>query len=269
MRSFTDKFVTLKEYLVLGGCIIFSLILIFSNNTKQIDAIKIFTIDFVGSIQSRLHSYKQYIALKSENKSLRLQNTILALENSRMRAAYLENERLRRLIGFKDRSQFKLVSAKVIGEKVSGFMNDILLDVGKKDSVKKNMPIVLPEGLVGKIYRAELNYSMGHLLIDQNFRVSAKVQQSGISGIISWKGGNFCDLNEIPNRSNVTPGDLIVTSGYSEIFPEGIYIGRVITAENSSRGLFMNIKVRPDFDFNKLEEVLVIINKLQQSKPVQ
>ena len=260
MNSYPKKLTNFKEYIVLLACVLFSLLLIFSNRNEQLDAVKTFTIDFIGSLQARIAYFSKYAYIEEENRFLRHQNTLLALENSRMRAAQQENIRLKKLIGFKEQSDYKLIAAKVIGRNSSGFMNQILLDVGEKDSIAKNMPIVLPDGLVGKIYRVEENYSIGHLMLDQNFRVSAKVQRSSINGIIGWEDERVCTLNEIPNRSDVQLGDLVVTSGYSDIFPEGIYIGKIIIAENTQRDLFMNVKVKPDIDFNRLEEVLIIMN---------
>ena len=140
-------------------------------------------------------------------------------------------------------------------------MNYIMLDVGLKNGVQKNMPIVLSDGLVGKIYQVSENHAFGHILLDQNFRVSAKVLRSGTKGIISWKRGQLCNLDEVPNRSDIQPGDLVVTSGFSDIFPEGLYIGKVSSAINTQRELFMKIKVKPDIDFNRLEEVLVILSE--------
>ena len=262
MKLLPKHLFNFKEYFVLLLCIIISLFLIFSNKKSQIETIKILTLDLTGSFQSRLISLSRKSSLKEQNNFLRYQNTLLALENSRMREAILENQRLRKLIGFKKTTQYPLIAAKVTGGSFSGFMNNILLDVGKQDRVKKNMPVVIPEGLVGKIYQVGNNHSIVHLLLDQNFRVSGKILRSSIKGIISWKGGGqICDLDEIPNRSDIKVGDLVVTSGYSEIFPEGIYIGKVVTAVNTQRSLFMKIKVKPDVDFNRLEEVLVIMNK--------
>lgn len=254
-------FINFKDYFILLSCILISLILIFSNKKSQIEALKELTLDWVGSFQSIFNTFSYYARLEEENKILRKQNTLLALENSRMRDAIVENKRLKTLIGFKNEYQSKLIAAKVIGGNFSGMMNYILLEVGKTDSIEKNMPMVLPNGLVGKIYRVGEKYSIGHILFDQNFRVSAKIQRTGIKGIISWDGGNICELREIPNRSDIRADDLVVTSGYSQIFPEGIYIGKIIYAENTKRSLSMEIRVKPDLNFNIIEEVLIIAGK--------
>lgn len=261
MRSKSRQFVIFKEYLVLLGCIFISLILIFSNQNSQIEAIKIVALDFISLFQSRLDFGSRNASLAEQNSFLRTQNTILALENSRMRESVIENERLRKLIEFKAQSEFRILAAKVIGGKSLGFMNHISLDLGKQDSIKKNMPLILPEGLVGKIYHVEETRSLGQLLFDRNFRVSAKIDRSGVKGIIEWGGNQHCILNQVPNRSNVKVGDRVVTSGDSEIFPAGISIGKVVSATDMQRELFMNIKVKPDIDFDRLEEVLVIVTE--------
>jgi len=253
--------VNYKEYFTLFLCILISLILLFSNSSRQIEAIKAETFDFMGTIQGKVNSIARKKSLEDKYNFLKNQNTLLALQNSQMRNAFLENQRLRKLIGFKESHPFNLKVAKVVGGSLSKFLNHIVLDVGLEDSVKKNMPLVLPEGLVGKIYHVGRNHSIGHLLLDQNFRVSAKIFRSGIKGIISWNGGKNCSLEEIPNRSDVQIGDSIMTSGFSDIFPEGIYIGKVVSAENTTRHLFMKINVKPEVNFLKLEEVLLILNK--------
>jgi rod shape-determining protein MreC len=255
---FIDEY---KEYFVLAICLIISLILIFSNSARQIDALRVLTLDLMGNFQVRFGSLNKSARLGQEVSFLREQNTMLALENSKMREAIVENRRLRKLIGFKESHPYNLLAVKVKGGNFTGYMNHILLDAGRKDNICKNMPIVLPSGLVGKIFEVGEKTSIGHILFDQNFRVSAKVQRSGVKGIIGWTSGKYNEFREVSNRSDVKVGDKIVTSGYSEIFPEGIFIGKVVSIEDTKRDLFMNVKVKPEIAFNKLEEVLIILNQ--------
>ncbi|MBN2010317.1 rod shape-determining protein MreC [candidate division KSB1 bacterium] len=257
-----NRYITnIREYGILLGCILISLILLFSKSTPQLEAIKAKTLKMAGVFHSLNNSLSRHAHVEKTNQFLREQNTRLALENSRMRAAVLENERLRKLIDFKTDYPSKLIAARIIGGSTTGVINYILLESGENDGIRRDMPIVLPDGLVGKIIRVSPTHSMGHMLFDQNFRVSAKVQRSSIKGIISWQGGQTCILNEVPNRSDVKPGDRVVTSGYSQIFPEGIYIGTVEKAENTKRSLSMIITVRPEIDFDRLEEVLIIADR--------
>lgn len=211
--------------------------------------------------QERWDNLQSYISLRQKNEQLLIENTRLALENSAIYEMRLENKRLRALIGFKDQSEHQLIAARIIARGRQDLINGIVLDVGAKDSIRKYMPVVVADGLVGRIYQIGKDQSIGHLLLDQNFRVSSKTQRSRVEGIVSWEGGDFCWLKEVPQRSDVVQGDTVITSGRGDIFPPGILIGYVTEIKESPRGLFMDIKVKPAVDFDRLEEVLVIVNK--------
>jgi len=247
-----------RDYILHAVLVLISLVLISSNENRQINSFKMWMVGLLCSAQERWNTAQTYFSLKQKNEQLLLENTRLALENSTMSEMRLENERLRELIGFKARTELQLIAARVIVRGTKGIINGIVLDVGTNDSVAKNMPLFVTDGLVGKIYQVGKNHSIGHLLLDRNFRVSAKIQRSRVKGIISWEGGDFCLLKEVPKRSDVHLGDQVITSGYGEIFPPGITIGRVYNIYESPRGLFMDIEVKPTVDFDNLEEVFVI-----------
>jgi len=253
-----------RDYILHAVLVIIALILISSNQNKQIETFKMWMVGVLCLVQDEWNSFQTYFKLKQRNEQLLLENTKLALENSTMYEMRLENERLRELIGFKEKKELQLIAARVIVRGTKSFINGIVMDVGTKDSVAKNMPLVVTNGLVGKIYQVGKNHSIGHLLLDRNFRVSAKIQRSRVKGIVSWESGGFCLLKEVPKRSDVQIGDWVITSGYGEIFPPGIIIGRVINITESPRGLFMNIKVKPAVNFEKLEEVFVVVEKPNQ-----
>lgn len=247
-----------RDYLLHAVLVVISLIIISFNQNKQIESFKMWMVGMICAFQEQWNSYQSYLNLRQTKEQLLLENTRLALENSTMYEMRLENERLRELIGFKARSELQLIAARVVVRGTKGFINGIVLDVGTQDGVAKNMPLVVSNGLIGKVYQAGKNQSIGHLLLDPNFRVSAKIQRSRVTGIVSWDGGDYCLLNEVPKRSDVQFGDSVITSGYSEIFPVGIPIGIVTDITESHRGLFLDIKVKPAVNFEKLEEVFVI-----------
>lgn len=250
-----------RDYILHAVLVLISLILISSNQNRQIESFKMWMVGLICSFQEQLNSFQTYLNLKQQNEQLLFENTRLAIENSSMYEMRLENERLRELIGFKEKSEFRLIAARVIVKGTTGFINGIVLNVGTKNGVMKNMPLVVTNGLVGKIYQVGKNRSIGHLLLDPNFRVSAKIQRSRVTGIVSWEGGDICLLKEVPKRSDIQAGDSVITAGYGEIFPSGLIIGQVINISESPRGLFMDIKVKPMVDFEKLEEIFVIAEK--------
>jgi rod shape-determining protein MreC len=112
---------------------------------------------------------------------------------------------------------------------------------------------------VGKIINSEKNYSVCQILFDPNSRVSAKIQRNREFGIISWDGGNQLNLLYVAKTIKVHVGDVIVTSGMSQIFPENIKIGVVVDVSLENKGMFQSILVQPAVNFNRLEEVQIQI----------
>jgi len=253
-RDFTDY----RDYALHAVLVLLALILLATNQNQQIESFKIWMVGLIGHIQEQWHSVRTYIDLKEKNEQLLLENTRLALENSQMAEIKLENERLRELIAFKERTPWRLIPARIIVKGQRGPITAIVLNVGARQGVTKNMPLVTGDGLVGKIYQVGPDQSIGHILLDRNFRVSAKIQRSRVDGIVSWEGGDLCRLNDIPKRADVQLGDSVITSGYSEIFPPGILIGTIVKIDDSPRALYLQIDLKPSVDFQKLEEVFVV-----------
>ncbi|HEX9973219.1 MAG TPA: rod shape-determining protein MreC [bacterium] len=254
-----------RDYLILVMLIIIALIIISSNHNRQIEYFKMTMVGCTSAVQEKWIAANDYLDLKQKNQQVQSENIRLALENSFMYEMELENQRLRELIGFKQQHEMKLIAAQVIGKDIREGIQSIVLDVGSEDSVTKNMPIVVADGLVGKIYQIGDDYSLGQILFDQNFRVSGKIQRSRVDGIIYWEKGDFCLLKAVPKRSDVAKDDWVITSGYGEIFPPGLKIGQILEISELPNDLFLHIKVNPAVDFEKLEEVFIIKN----SKPLR
>lgn len=191
----------------------------------------------------------------------------LAVENSRLREAKLENIRLRLLLGFEQESLFGLYPAKVIGWDADRAVNSILINVGEGDGIREGMPVLTADGLVGKVYQVMPAMSVVQLLLDPNCRVSAAVQRSRALGIVEWERGYQCFLRKIPARSDVKQGDVVVTSGMGGVFPKGLVIGSVARVEGEKWELFKNIVVKPGVDFTNVEEVFVLIHEAPAQFP--
>lgn len=250
-----------RDYLILVMLIIIALIIMSLNHNRQIEYFKMGMVGFLSVVQEKWITAQDYLHLRQKTEQLQLENIRLALENSYMYEMELENQRLRELIGFKQQHEMQLIAARVIGRGSREGIQSIVLDVGSQDSVSKNMPIVIADGLVGKIYQVGNSYSLGQVLFDQNFRVSGKVQRSRVNGILNWEQGDYCLLKEVPKRSDVAKGDLVITSGYGEIFPQGLKIGQITEISELPNDLFLHIQLDPAVNFEKLEEVFIIKKK--------
>ena len=258
MQRLFNIFVLFKEYVIFVILLIVSLILLGTNDNTQIRAIRSYTIGFVGIFQQGLSSIPNFVELKRENDILRQLNVNLSDEVNRLREARLENIRLRNFVGLKEQRPFTLVTGDVVGKSLHLLRNTITLNVGESDGVKTDMPIISENGLVGRILLTSSHYSIGQLMLNKDFRASAKIQRSRIDGIIAWDGGENLHLNNVAKSQDIRPGDVVMTSEYSNIFPRNVKIGFVSKVTEKPGNLFKEIEVTPSVDFSTLEQVFVI-----------
>ena len=249
-----------KEYFVLASLIVVSLILLAENDNAQIRAIRSYTVGFVGILQNTLSVIPNIIELRRENEILRQLNVNLSDEVSRLREARLENLQLRKMLQMIEHGSLQLVAADVVGKSLRLLRNTITLNIGEREGVKADMPIVSESGLVGKIITSSSHYSVGQLLLNKDFRASAKVQRSRVDGIIAWDGADFLHLRNVVKTSDVKEGDVVTTSEYSNTFPRDIKIGSITKVSQKPGNLFKEIEVAPAVDFTLLEQVFVILS---------
>lgn len=157
--------------------------------------------------------------------------------------------------------QLNLTAAEVIGENPHDILNGYLLNAGSERGIYISAPAVTAEGLVGKIVNVDNDHSICQILLDPSSRVSAKIQRNRELGVIAWNGGNNLKLLYITKTIKVYVGDVIITSGMSQIFPENIKIGVVVQVSLDTKGLFQEILVKPAVNFNRLEEVQVQVKE--------
>jgi rod shape-determining protein MreC len=247
-----------KEYFVLALLVIISLILLAFNDNVQLRAVRSYTIAVVGLFQDAVSIIPNIVELKRENNVLREMNVNLSDEVNRLREARLENLRLRKMLDVKDRTQFRIVAGDVVGKSLHLLRNTITINVGESDGVKTDMPVISESGLVGKIILTSRHYSIGQLMINKDFRASAKIQRSRIDGIISWDGGDLIQMKNVSKTQDVREGDVITTSEYSNVFPRDIRIGSVVRVTEKPGNLFKDVEVAAAVDFPSLEKVFVV-----------
>ncbi len=258
MQRLINILLFFKEYVVLALLIIISLILLSLNDNAQMRSLRSYTVGFIGFAQDALTVIPNIFELRRENEVLRQLNTNLSDEVSRLREARLENLRLRGSLNLKDQSPFKLIAADVVGKNLNLLRNTVTVNVGSADSVKTDMPIISEMGLVGKIIATSEHYAVGQLMINKDFRASAKVQRSRVDGVIAWDGGDVVRLKNVSKMQDVKEGDVVITSDYSNIFPRNIRIGYISKISEGSGSLFKDIEVTPGVDFPSLEQVFII-----------
>jgi rod shape-determining protein MreC len=259
LQRLYDILYQFKEYAILTGLITASLILLALNDNPQMKQVRSMVTIAFGLIQEQVIFIPRYFSLESENQLLRRTNIELADEANRLREAKLENLRLRRLLGLKEQVPFDVVAGQVIGKNLTLLRNTLTIDIGQKDGVKPLMPVIGDGGLVGLVVSVSEHYAIVNLLLNVDFRASAKIERSRVDGIIAWDGDNLF-LKNVAKTLDVKIGDVVLTSSYSSTFPPDIRIGVVSEVDEKPGTLFKSIIVTPSVDFVKLEEVFVLIS---------
>ncbi|MBU1711567.1 MAG: rod shape-determining protein MreC [Proteobacteria bacterium] len=205
--------------------------------------------------------WRHYFFLVSaarENDNLKKELSSYIQKSNEYHEIELSNIRLRNLFDFRQNITGQVVAAEVIGVDPSPWYRTIVINKGKSDGIRKGMPVVIPEGVVGQVIDAGNHSSKVLLVIDQNSAVDALVQRNRVRGIVKGISSDKCILKYVVRRHDIGAGDIIITSGFDGVFPKGLSIGYVEKISQSSSGLFHEVEITPYADFEKIEEVLVL-----------
>jgi rod shape-determining protein MreC len=208
-------------------------------------------------------AWKAYVDLHGaavENRGLRGQLQQLQTRIMDYEEQIQENERLRRLLGFAERSEKKLVAAEVIGTNTRGVFQSMRITRGAKDGIKAGMPVATADGIVGRIIRVGTNFSDVQLLVDSDFHVDVLLQRTRVRGVVSGADHNLCKL-QLHKRVEIRIGDTLITSGIVGGFPKGLPVGRVMRITYESDNVAQSITIEPWVDHRRLEEVMVIFSE--------
>jgi len=218
------------------------------------------------SIRFARHTWSQYFYLVSaakENKNIKKELRNAVEQNKKLNEIEFTNYRLRKLLNFKKSIDHQVLPAEVIGKDPSHWYKTILIDRGKSDGVQKGQSVVVPDGIAGQVAEVLNNYSKVLLIIDQNSAVDAIVQRTRARGVIKGDSTDRYIFKYVLRKHDVRVGDTIVSSGLDGVFPKGLSIGYVSEVVKPSSGIFQDVTVMPFVDFEKLEEVLVLVNPLK------
>lgn len=249
-----------REYIVLTVLAGLSILLIAHNDSAPVQLLRAASLVSLASLQSSSNWATSLFSSQQDADALRDVNVSLMEEVMQLRRLRQENMELRRKIGFRDRSTWPLVPAEIVGKNLTSGQNMITLDVGRRDSIEVNMPVINEEGLVGKIVATSNRHSIAMLAVNRGFRATAKIKRSRIDGIIAWDAGEHLLLRNVRKSADALPGDTIVTSEYSNIFPPEIMIGIIRDiGPSEDGGPHSRIEVEARVNFAALERVFVVL----------
>ena len=222
---------------------------------------------FVHSIDGVHDVFTNYFYLRGvrkENADLKGQVEQMRLEQVRLQQDAAQAHRLQSLLGFKEQFISQTLAAQVIGTSGSDASRIIYIDKGTSDGVRDNMAVITPDGVVGKIAKAFSSTSQVLLISDQSWGAGGILTQSRLQGIVKGTQSGDVQMAYIMSDNQVKPGEQIITSGGDRIFPKGLPIGTVREV-TPGKDLFLNIRVKPAADLNRLEEVLVITKIVEKA----
>ncbi len=203
--------------------------------------------------------YFYLVTVARENHILTQQLSQAAENKNKWYETELANTRLRDLINFQRNISERVVAAEVIGKDPSAWFKTVIIDKGEADGLTRGLPVVIPEGIAGQVIEVSNHYSKVMLVVDSNSAVDALVQRTRARGIIKGESTNQCRLDYVLRKNDVGIGDTIVSSGLDGVYPKGLRIGRVSKVIDHAADIFHEVIVTPFVDFEKLEEVLVIL----------
>jgi rod shape-determining protein MreC len=205
------------------------------------------------------HNYFYLRGVRQENRGLQQQIQELKLEQVRLKQDAQQARRLQALLGFKEQYIAQTVAAQVIGSSGSEQSRIVYIDKGADAGLKRDMPVITADGVVGKVLSVWDSSAQVLLLSDQTSGVGAILEQSRLQGVLRGKASGDIVLDKVMMDEEVKPGDKVLTSGGDQIFPKGLIVGTV--AKVSKGAEFLQIAVKPAAALNHLEEVLVITKK--------
>ncbi|MDF2568988.1 MAG: mreC: rod shape-determining protein MreC [Sporomusa sp.] len=206
----------------------------------------------------------QIMTVYQDNQTLKAEIAELRQNNVNVTEVLAENVRLRAMLDYKKGApQFDFVTAQVTARDPGTWTSVIMINRGTADGISKDMAVVTAQGLVGNVVSVYNNAAKVQLILDPRSAVGSLVQrsESRVAGIVEGSSSNpvLPRMINIARDADVIKSDKIITSGFGGIYPKGILVGEVVDIINDEGGLLKFAVLKPSVDFNRLEEVMIIV----------
>jgi len=213
-------------------------------------------VDVVSGLWS---DYVDLVNTQQENIELKQKNDEMQIRCMNLEDLKSENERYRAMLGFKAaHKDFELIPASLLTQDITLVFKTAVIDRGRRNGFFTNMPIVSPEGVLGRVIDVTPHTSQVLLITDPNSSIPALIESSRIKGIVKGRGDGMLTLEYVRRTEDIHVGDCIITSSLLEIFPKGLKIGYINDIFKDERKLFSEIILTPCVDMEKIEGVFGI-----------
>ena len=246
-----------RDAIALCITLVLSLILLFSNKSTFIQALEADVIDGFLILTSPQRWYKDILSTKEQNSLLAQKIIKLQLLYSQSEHFRVENNHLRKMLNFSSITPLSLLPANVTNRH-SFMLQSVIIDVGEKDNIKKNQPVIDMVGLMGKTISVGDIATKVQLITDKNYRVSIRVGKEKSLGIFIPTHGKYGVLEGVRKSMNLSKGEIAYTSGISDIYPANIAVARVIDVNSNTDRPFQDVNVEILADFQNINYVFVV-----------
>ena len=212
----------------------------------------------IGGVRNTWHHYFALQNTSRENEDLRRENDNLKLQLNQLQGKAAEADRLAALLNFRQsQKSLPMLGARVIGASADTASQTIYLDRGERDGIRRNMGVITPDGIVGKVIESYRDTAQVLLLTDKDSGVGAMIAESRIQSPVGGTGEPLLAMKYVANDDTVNMGEHVVTSGMDRIFPRDLPVGTI--SEIKAGNPFKQIRVRPAANLERLEEVIVLL----------
>lgn len=240
---------------------------------RQVRLIRVWAVDLISPIQ-RVGAWSigiveggwgGYVALhhtRQQNLDLQRELDQMRLQNQELEGRAAEADRLARLLGFRQaHAEVPMLGARVIGAAPDPGSHILDLDRGSRDGVRRDMGVITPDGVVGKILAVYSDTSQVLVLNDKDSGVGALLGNTRTQGPVKGTGEPLLEMEYVSSDEKIAVGEAVLTSGQDHIFPKDLPVGNVVEAQPDPHSPFMSIRVRPAAQLDQLEEVLILLTR--------
>lgn len=221
--------------------------------------------DIAGNYYSKQAEYFEYLKLKQVNEQLLYENAKLTAQLPQSRFG-LQRDSVHTKFDSLSQQHYTYIPAKVINNSINTRFNYITLDKGWANGIMKDMGVFSQNHAIGVVKNVSSHFCTVLPILNLDSRTSVKLKKNDAFGSLEWDGisPSYAYIKGIGSHIDVKPNDTIVTTAFTNIFPEGLKIGTVVNSELDREGTFLNIKVRLSLDMSRLNHVYVVNNLLRK-----
>jgi rod shape-determining protein MreC len=261
---FSRSLQTTIIFLIVGGILALALSGFFSGTGRITDsfvAIQYWFSTRYQAIQDFIAAPRDITTLRARNAELEAQVSQLQTQVIELQQRVNETEILAALVDFSRSSpESTYKAAAVIGRDPSPFLHYVIINRGSNDGIRRGMPVVTNQGLVGRVDGVISDAARVQLITDPASLVNVHLQNANTDAVLNGSVTGDVSLDFISQDVNVEAGDLILTSGLGGGYPPDLIIGQIVNVRSLDYELFQQATVQPSVDFSRLSIVLVITN---------